>query len=325
MTENKNSRKIYTKNELHLGDNIFCCIVFDKISDYIEKNNIFINHYCTPDNIEQVSEFPNTKNIKILPLDQMPKNEKIIDLWIGSEDYTYNVFKSKEPYNDFLLKFYNTILKQIDIPIIIDDFTFDNDELLDREKKINERTHNKYKNIDFLFLNGEPRSEQLTYDKNEWDGIIKRFSEKYNIVTTQKIEGINCTRDDNLTAKDISAISKNAKKIIAIDSGVAAGLFNKYVIKNVETVYYLCEKDNCSCSFPNFKHKNNISDMLFLLEDGEPINESMCDRNSSSNNYYIFYSVILLLFVIIVLFLGYCKSFTKKIYNRLIKLIRRFT
>jgi hypothetical protein len=199
MTENKNSRTIYTKNELHLGDNIFCCIVFDKISDYIEKNNIFINHYCTPDNVEQVSEFPNTKNIKILPLDQMPKNEKIIDLWIGSEDYTYNVFKSKEPYNDFLLKFYNTILKQIDIPIIIDDFAFDNDELLDREKKINEKTHNKYKNIDFLFLNGEPRSGQLNYDKKEWDGIIKRFSEKYNIVTTQKIEEFSYPFNDNWT------------------------------------------------------------------------------------------------------------------------------
>jgi len=315
-------RTIYTKNDYHLGDNIFCCIVFDKIKDHIENNNIFINHYCTPDNIEQISEFADSKNIKILPIDQIPKNEKIIDLWIGSGDYNYNYFNSNEPYNDFLMKFYNNILKQINIPITINDFVFDNKELVEKEKVINEKTNNKYRNIDYLFLNGAPRSGQLTYDKNEWDSIIKRFSEKYNVVTTQKIEGINCTRDDNLSAKDISAISKNAKKIIAIDSGVGAGLFNKEVIDNVENVYYLCEHGKCRCSFPNFIFKTNIADMVFLLnDDNATIKESMCDHNSSNNIFYF----ILTLFAIIILYLSYYKSFAKKIYKRIIKLIRRFT
>jgi hypothetical protein len=295
--------------------------MFDKIKDHIEKNNIFINHYCTPDNIEQVSEFITTKNIKLFPLDEIPENEKIIDLWIGSSEYDYNHSGPAEPYNDFLLKFYNNILKKIDIPITIDDFSVDDQELLDREKKINERTKNKYKNLDILFMNGAPRSGQLNYDQNEWDTIIKRFSEKYNIVTTQKIEGIKCTRDDNLTARDISAISKNAKKIIAIDSGPAAGLFNKHVINHVEKVYYLCENDKCMCSFPNFIHKNNISDMLFLFDDDKPLMESMFQRSMSNNNYYFFYTV-LILFISIILFLRYYKSFTKKIYSRLNKLFR---
>jgi hypothetical protein len=296
--------------------------MFDKIKDYIEKNNIFIHHYCTPDNIKQVSEFITTKNIKLFPLDEIPKNKKIVDLWIGSGEYDYNYFGKTEPYNDFLLKFYNNILKKIEIPITIDDFAFDNDELLDREIKINERTNNKYKNFDILFMNGAPRSMQLDYDEKEWDDVIKRFSEKYNVVTTKKIEGIKCTRDDNLTAKDISAISKNAKKIIAIDSGIAAGLFNKHVINNVESVYYLCENDKCACSFPNFIFKRNISDMLFLLDDDKPLIESMIDR-TPSNNFYIFFSALSILLVI-VLVLGYYKSFTKKIYNRICKLFRRF-
>lgn len=322
MTKNNFSRKIYTKNEHHLGDNIFCCIMFDKIKDHIEKNNIYVNHYCTPDNIEQISEFITTKNIKLFPLDEIPKNEKIIDLWIGSGEYDYNYFSPTEPYNDFLLKFYNNILKKIDIPIKIEDFSFDNQELLDREKKINERTQNKYKNFDFLFMNGAPRSGQMNYDEKEWDDIIKRFSEKYNIITTKKIEGIKCTRDDNLTARDISAISKNAKKIIAIDSGIGAGLFNKHVINNVESVYYLCENDKCMCSFPNFIFKRNISDMLFLLDDDKQLIESMIDK-MPSNNFYIFNSTLIIL-VAIVLILRYYKSFTKKIYNTMCKLFRRF-
>jgi len=297
--------------------------MFDKIKDHIEKNNIFINHYCTPDNIEQTSEFITTKNIKIFSLDEMPKNKKIIDLWIGSNDYANNFFNSNDSYNDFLLKFYNNILKEIDIPITIDDFVFEDDEIIHREKTINERTNNKYKNIDFLFMNGAPRSGQINYDEKEWDDIIKRFADKHNVVTTQKIEGIKCTRDDNLSVKDISAVARNAKKIIAIDSGPASGLFNKHLLKNIEKVYYLCEHEKCRTSFNNFIYKRNISDVLFLLNDDEPLKESMCDRSSSNNHSYVFYT-LLTMFIALILFLCYYNSLAKKMYNRLSKLLQRF-
>jgi hypothetical protein len=304
--------------------------MFEKIKDYIEKNNIFINHYCTPDNIEQVSEFITTKNIKVFPLNEIPNNKKIINLWIGSDEYDYNNYSifndsnKSEPYNDFLLNFYNNVLKRINIPITIDNFIFDNDEeLFDREKNINERTQNKYKKFDFLFINGAPRSGQLVnYNEKEWDDIIKRFSEKYDVITTKKIEGIKCTRDDNLTIKDISAISKNAKKIITINTGPIVGLYNKHVIDNVESVYCLCDNNNCEYSFPNFIYKRNISDILFLLNENKPLIESMVDRIISKNNY-IFYSLLLIIFIIVIFVLVY-KSFTKKIYNKLCKLIRRF-
>jgi len=228
---------IYTKNDFHLGDNIFCCIVFRKIKDYIEKNNITINHYCENDHIVQINEFINSKNINILPSSDIPHNETVIDMWIGSPDYTYNIYTTNEKYDVFLYKFYNNILNKLNIPIEINSFLFDTDDFSIREKQLNEQTNNYYANYNMLIINGAPRSGQISYNKEEWDSIIKKFSQKYNIITTQKVDGIKCTRDHNLTARDIAAISGKAEIIIAIDSGVAAGIYNKTVIENVKSVY----------------------------------------------------------------------------------------
>ena len=104
---------IYTKNNFHLGDNIFCCIVFCKIKDYIEQNNITINHYCESEHIVQINEFINSKNINILPLNDIPYNETVIDIWIGSPDYIYNIYTTNEEYDVFLCKFYNNILNKL--------------------------------------------------------------------------------------------------------------------------------------------------------------------------------------------------------------------
>jgi hypothetical protein len=60
----------------------------------------------------------------------------------------------------------------------------------------------------------------------------------------QKVENIKCTRDYNLTAKDIAAISLNIKRFIVIESGIIAGLYNDYLVDNLDvTVYNLSKFD----------------------------------------------------------------------------------
>ena len=289
---------LFAKNEWHLGDNIFVCIFFSKIKKYIENNNIFINYYCLGEHVNQTKEFIYSKNIKIFDLNEIPKDENIIDLWIGSGDWEYNAFSNlyyddnSPNYDVFLCIFYNNILKNnLKFPIVIEKFIFDNDDLdfLDVAKQINEKTNNKYTNIDLLIINGNPLSNQLHYDKNEWDRIITLFHNKYdNVITTQKVENVKCTRDDNLTAKDIAAISTNAKKIIAIDSGVAIGLYNKYTIQNA-TTYMLCEYSKCDTSY--FVRKRNIQDMMFLLEE----NKEGFFINSNINYKNVFLLIIAML------------------------------
>jgi hypothetical protein len=104
------------------------------------------------------------------------------------------------------------------------------------------------------------------------------------------VENVKCTTDDDLTVKDIAAISTNAKTIIAIDTGPSAGLYNKFTIQN-STTYMLCENSKCNTSFSI--RKNNIHDMMFLLEEDNKEGFFIDSKNYYKNIHYIFLLIIL--------------------------------
>ena len=261
---------IYTKNLLHLGDCIYSLIFFYNIHDYLKNNNIFIYFYCLNDHYPQIKDFNNLDNVKIFSFECIPNNQKVYDLWIGSNDYNYNWYIAiNEPiiaYDIFFCKYYNNILKIMNIPITIEKFLYKDNELLKRCMDINIRTNNNYDNIDFLINNGTPNSGQFDYNLLEFDNFIIKLSKKYNVVTTQKVENIKCTRDYNLTAKDIAAISLNIKNFIVIESGVVAGLYNEFLADNENvTIYKLSNYYYHFCSFKNFHHINNLQELHFLI------------------------------------------------------------
>lgn len=324
----KDGRTIHIKNSLHLGDTIFSFVMFYNIMDYIEKNNIFIIYYCHAVNINQLSEFNMSKNITILPLEYMPTDDtKIYDSWIASRDYEYiDPSPGSEFYDDFLCKFHNNFLKVLDIPIEIQKFVYEDPDLFNRYENINQNTNNKYRNIDILISNGAPRSNQIDYDLDKFDNIITVLSEKYNIVTTQEVDGIKCTRDDNLTAKDIAAISTNVKNIIAIDSGVVAGFYNTYTFNNVEKIYMLHR--TTKWSHPKIITLTGIDELSFLLKKN-PLKTSIitnvdnfADIKSIYDKKVEYYSIlfycfiILFLLSIIVSILYKNKKFMSRIYLR---------
>jgi hypothetical protein len=255
---------IYTKNEWHLGDNMFCCIFFHNIKTYLEQNHIFIYHYCLFENIYQLQEFNSSPNIKILPLTDIPNDKKIHNLWMGCRDYPYNYYTMTDKADIFLCKFFNVILKNMCIPTELPQFTYDDPDLLLRCENINIKTDNKYNDIDILFINSQPLSGQFHYNNDEWNQVITLFSKKYNIVTTRKVEGIKCTLDDNLTIKDIAAISTKIKKIIAINTGPVVGLLNKYTLENVDNFYYF-DNSKFEYSFPKFEKLQHIKQILSFL------------------------------------------------------------
>ena len=263
---------IYTKNEFHLGDCIYSSIMFKHIQEYIEKNNIIVYFYCNDEYIWQVRDFNNSANIIVESLNNIPSNAIVYNLWIGCTDYEYNWYSAfpKEDYagyDVFFCNFYNNILKILEIPVVINSFTYSDADLIERCRLINERTENKYVDIDFLINNGTPCSGQLYYDANEWNNFITALSERYNVVTTQKVNNVKCTRDDNLSVKDIAAISINSKNIIAIESGVISGIYNTYVTDDPsKTVYNLSKEYVHRCSFANFNLKHSLGELAFLLE-----------------------------------------------------------
>lgn len=225
-------------NRFHLGDNIFLLIYLFNIKETILNNNITINFYILKENIEAVKEFVCCDNIHLYDIETKPVDA--IDTWIGSQDYEHNFYKyvqgKNEPFDIFLPIFFTELGKKVNLPEL-KEITYTDPNLLDRYNKFNE----KYKNLDILIINANPISGQFSMDKPEWDKFIQGLSEKYKIVSTEKINNIVCTRDDNLSLKDIAAISTHVKYIIAVNTGPIVGCFNTYTLQNL-TKFFVYDK-----------------------------------------------------------------------------------
>ena len=223
---------IYTYNDWHLGDCVFTIIILNQTKRYLEDNNVHIYFYCNKSYINQLNEFIQTKHIQLHNY-QIPIG---IPNWIGEKHKQINYYnKGNQKYNDFYVLYANQLYNEMNIPCVINTFEYEDNDLLIRYDNLND----KYKNLDYLIINSQPLSGQYNYNKNEWDDLIITNLSKYKIVTTLKVDNIICTLDDNLSIKDIAAISTHAKKIIAINTGPLVGCFNKYTLTNVEKVYVL--------------------------------------------------------------------------------------
>jgi hypothetical protein len=116
-----------------------------------------------------------------------------------------------------------------------------------------------------LFINSEPLSGQHNYKKEEWDKLIYELSSKYKIITTNKVDNILCSREDNLSIKDIAAISTNVDYVIAINTGPIVPLFNKYTMERVKQWFILDnEKKYSYPNFINIKQLNDIKKYIYL-------------------------------------------------------------
>ena len=260
----------YFHNLYHLGDNVFNMIFFKIIKYYIEENNIIIYYYCQPEYITQVSEFNDSPNVIIENINKKPENS--LELWIDKEmkgiSWTKIYNKNcqaglkRSYYDRFFASFFNKVLEITNIKITIQTFYYKDSNLKTRYTKVNSLFNNKYRKIDLLILNSQPMSGQFTYKKAEWDAHITYLNTKYKVVTTTKVDGIACTMDDNLSIKDIAAISMRVKIIIAINSGVVPGLLNKYTLNNVKHVYMF--DDRCTFSYKKFENLDSIKEITFV-------------------------------------------------------------
>jgi hypothetical protein len=221
-------------NSFHLGDNIFTLIYLCNIKDTIINNNITINFYILNENIDSVKDFVCCDNIHLYDISTKPSDA--IDTWIGSQEYEHNFYKyasnNKEEFDIFLPLFFTELAKKINLPGITE-FTYKDEDLLNRYNNLN----TNYKNIDFLIINANPESGQFNIDKLQWDTFIQNLSTRSKVVTTEKVNNIVSTRDNNLSLKDIAAISTHAKYIIAVNTGPIVGCFNTYTFENVKKIF----------------------------------------------------------------------------------------
>ena len=253
---NFHKNKIYhIHNSYNLGDSVFNFILFYQIKNYIEQNNIKIFYYAKKEYLPQLKEFLCSPNIFLSFLELKPPSS--IELWINNDFFEYKHVEQVMPicFNLYYKTFFNNVLKKLYIAFKIDRFFYEDDNLITRFDNIPD----KYKNFDILIINSQPLSGQYNYNKSEWDNYIINLSNNFKILTTTKVENILCTTDNNLTIKDIAALSTKAKVIIAINSGVVPGLLNIYTLQNVKHFYTFDTR--CYYSYPNFKYTKLITDI----------------------------------------------------------------
>ena len=259
---NTDNKIINIYNDWHLGDCLFVIVYLYNCKQYIIDNNIKINFYVNKDYINQLNEFKFSENINLYDITLKPNDS--INTWIAADNYEYNDnsinYKGNDPpFNDFLAKFYSNVGKQFNLPSI-DNFLYIEEDLLMRYEKLDE----KYKNIDILIINSEPKSGQYNYNKDEWDKFIYELSSKYKIVTSNKVENILCSCDNKLSIKDIAAISTNVDYIIAISTGPIIPLFNKYTLERVKQWYILDNKRKYS--YPNSITLTELNDIKNIFK-----------------------------------------------------------
>ena len=260
FTYTKNKEIIYHIHNIYgLGDSVFNMILFNKIRQYIEKNNIRIIYYAKKDYLPQLKEFNFSNNVFLSSIDNVPNFS--LELWIENKEFPYTFFIAETEqnkhinYNVFYNRFFNNVLKKLNFNVILYSLPYYDDDLLNRYNNLPD----KCKNFDILILNSTPLSGQYDYKKDVWDNYIIKLNEHFKIITTTKIDGVLSTYDNNLTIKDIASLSTKAKVVIAINSGVFPGLLNYYTLENVKHFFIFDNK--CYYSYPNFENKKHITDI----------------------------------------------------------------
>lgn len=250
----------------HLGDNVFMMIFFYNIKEYIEEHNIIILYYCSHIHMRQIMEFQCSNNIHILDLDIQHLDNTIatnvslanVELKLNWHSY-FKQYKTSEyiVYEHFYGLFYNNLLEIMGIPqqSRIIDLNYQDEDLLTRFENL----PLAYKNIDILIINSQPLSQQFNLNHDIWNPYITLLHQRYNVVTTKKVEGVKCTMDDDMTIKTIAAISTRSKVVIAINTGVLPGFFNTYSFDYVKK-WFIFDK-TITYHYPRFEHKNEITDI----------------------------------------------------------------
>lgn len=238
---------IEVQNAYHLGDQIINFIFFRKIKDHIESNNIIIHYYCEKQYHKNLLEFNCSNNIIILEY-----QDKGYVLWQVSNTPNLHFIEDK------LCGMFNNFLNAHNIPISVDSFEYQDDDLFKRLEMMDV----KYRNIDILIINSHPRSGQYNYNKDAWDNFIIRLNSKYKIATSLYVNDDILSLDD-ISVKNIAAIALNVKNIIAINTGPSIPLYNTDILNNIENLYLFGHSYNFKTR--KVQTMMDIEELSFLL------------------------------------------------------------
>jgi len=215
----------------HYGDNLFNLKFLYNISEILRENNITVHYYYNAEyvkNRDELERYINGETVKLHPLNEKPANA--VELWMGNNANGLERTRSLDRYFN---AYYKRILAYMGLDRLgIDTSLYQKEDYL---IPIYEKLPTKFKDVDILFINGEPKSGQFSYDKKETDAICVELSKRYRVVTTSPVnDSIPCTFTDGLKLQDIGAISTHAKYIVGTNTAPLVACFNSHTKQSVK-------------------------------------------------------------------------------------------
>jgi hypothetical protein len=232
--------KLY--NQYHLGDNIFNINYLNKYHDYDYE---FI-YYIQDIYINEVIKHVTNKNIYIESISKY--NGAGYNSWIGVNNFFQNnIVNFSYNYDVFYMHFFKYFSHMLGIENVINSIY---DTLYLSNFNMNILNTTQHNNYDYLIINSHPNSGQFQYKNDDFENLCLYLIEKgYKIITTKKINNIECTLDYNFNLLDIGAISNVSNNIIAINTSPIITTFNTDNINVVNNRYVL--DNNITYSYNN--------------------------------------------------------------------------
>jgi hypothetical protein len=200
-------------NNGHLGDCLWDSILLNKLkktTNYFYKHNKYINKWFNNTNIIYTTE-------------------EAFDLWIGNANFTGYDKRRIRPktlqYNELYFNWWKQVCEKLGL-----EFPFDtkNDILHNLIKTTN------YPKYNWLIINSEPHSGQVeVYNKNKFN-YLRKLSGR--IITTERVEGYECTRDIAPTLWDIGQLAMGCKHIAGIHTAPFVACISKQTLRQVEYI-----------------------------------------------------------------------------------------
>lgn len=197
---------------VNFGDNLEHLNFLRKVVAKTPDLQVF--QYSKPEVLPQLYEVvEDLPQIVLKHVDERPGDA--INSWLSSDGFFHSFPGRNSEHVKFMLGWFDHLAKKagLENPILtVEDLLFDYPALL-KPVPVPEP-------FDVLVINSPPCSGQYRgWNPGEWMQLARDLAQKNKVITTEKVDGLPCTRDFNLSLTGIGSLSRDVKNIIGVATG----------------------------------------------------------------------------------------------------------
>jgi len=203
-------RELSFYSYVNFGDNLEHLNFLRKL--VVKNPDLQCFQYSKPEVLPQLFEVvEDLPQIVLKHVDERPANA--VNAWISCDDFIQRYPGRNSEHVKFMPDWFNHLAQKVGVenPIkTVEDLLFDYPALL---KPVPET-------FGVLVINSAPCSGQLRgFNAGEWAQLARDLAQKNTVITTEKVDGLPCTRDLNLSLSGIGSLSRSVHSILGVATG----------------------------------------------------------------------------------------------------------